>query len=396
MEPKKIIQPHILAVDDEPSILAFYKSALSESYKLTCVSNAAEALQLLEQKPFDLIISDISIPGMDGIQFITEVRKKNKLIPVVLATGHPTLETAIKAVEFGALRYLTKPLDMRLLLEAIDHGVRIYRMSGIRDEIEKVISKQTTSENLSEEQGKQFDNAVDSLWMAFQPIISWSGQCLAGYEALVRNDESSLAYPPALFTAAERFGRTQELSRKIRAKAAGVIAALPDTSSLFVNLCPKDLDDPELYAASAPLSRMAPRVVLELSEQMDMKTADKVRAHMADLRKMGYRIAMDDLGAGHNGLAAFAKIEPDIVKIDIQLIRGAEKERTKLRLISSLIEICKDLNISCIAEGVETPENFAALLRTGCDLYQGYLFGKPDRALRPFIRPLEENGTPFL
>ena len=129
--------------------------------------------------------------------------------------------------------------------------------------------------------------------------------------------------------------------------------------------------------------------MLELSEHMEIKTADKVREHMIDLRKMGYRIAMDDLGAGHNGLAAFAKIGPDIVKIDIQLIRGAEKERTKLRLIGSLIEICRDLNIRCIAEGVETRSNCSALIETGCDLYQGYLFGKPDRVLRPFV-PLPE------
>ena len=253
METKRNARPHILAVDDEPAILEFYKSVLSGNYQFSSTDKAEKALRLLETASYDLIISDISIPGMDGIRFINEVRKKNKLIPVILVTGHPSLDTAIKAIEFGALRYLTKPVEVPLLEAAVEHGVNLYRMSSLRDEITEVISKEATPQSLIEEQKKNFDRAMDSLWLAFQPIISWSGQCLAGYEALVRNDETEFAYPPAFFGAAEHLGRTLELSRRIRSKAAAAIPLLPPNVSLFVNLCPQDLDDPELYAATSPL-----------------------------------------------------------------------------------------------------------------------------------------------
>lgn len=379
--------PHILAVDDDNAILGLYREVLKDGYKFTSATTAAAGLDLLKKNDYDLIISDISIPGMSGIDFAREVRKTDKLIPIILVTGQPTVSTAIKAVEFGALRYLTKPIDIQLFREAVAQGISLQRMGSIREEIDTLLGEKVTRKTADEEKGRQFDHALDSLWLAFQPIVSWSGQCLKGYEVLVRNDEPAMVYPPFFFETAEHFGRTRELSRTIRAKAAAVVPSLPPSVNLFVNLHVADLDDPNLYDPASPLARVSSRVVLELSEQLNLATVDELRAQMDRLRRLGYKIAMDDLGAGHSGLAAFAKIEPDIVKLDIQLIRDAEKEKTKLKLIASLLDICKELNINCISEGVETPENCRALIENGCDLFQGYLFGKPDRALKPFFAP---------
>ncbi|MFL5249475.1 MAG: EAL domain-containing protein, partial [Myxococcales bacterium] len=100
--------------------------------------------------------------------------------------------------------------------------------------------------------------------------------------------------------------------------------------------------------------------------------------------KMGYRIAVDDLGAGYAGLTSFTQLEPHIVKLDMSLIRGVHEEPTKRKLVSSIVDLCEDLGISVVAEGVETLHERDALEKIGCPLLQGYLFGKPDK---PFSQP---------
>jgi EAL domain-containing protein (putative c-di-GMP-specific phosphodiesterase class I) len=92
---------------------------------------------------------------------------------------------------------------------------------------------------------------------------------------------------------------------------------------------------------------------------------------------------MDDLGAGHNGLATFIKLDPDIVKLDILLARGVEAEPRKQRLIRSMGGICAELEVDVITEGVETASQREMLAGLGCDLQQGYLFGRPERRFEP-------------
>lgn len=386
---------HLLVVDDEVPLLEFYKSILEDDYTITCAKTFKEALVVIAKKPIDLIISDISIPAdMNGLEFVRDIRRRGIMIPVILVTGHPTLDTAIKAVEFGALRYLTKPFEVNTLRQAVEQGLRLQRIGSIRTEIAKVMPDKNAPGIQLEEQKRKFEFALDTLWLAFQPIVCWSRQSLIGYEVLIRNDEPELTSPPVLFDLAEKLGRSRELSHHIRIRAAKAVAALPKESSLFLNISVHDLDDPNLYETESTLSRNASRVVLELSEQLDLTTAAAIGEKLAQLRGMGFRVAMDDLGAGHSGLAAFAKIEPDIVKLDIQLVRGAEKEPTKLRLIESLMQVCRELNILCIGEGVEKAETVHALIAKGCDYFQGYYFGRPERIPKPFAASLFADASP--
>jgi EAL domain-containing protein (putative c-di-GMP-specific phosphodiesterase class I) len=92
---------------------------------------------------------------------------------------------------------------------------------------------------------------------------------------------------------------------------------------------------------------------------------------------MGFRIALDDLGAGYAGLTSFAQLEPDFVKFDMSLVRGVDKNEKKRKLIQSMTALFKELGLLTIAEGVETTSERDALTSIGCDLLQGYLFAKP-------------------
>jgi EAL domain-containing protein (putative c-di-GMP-specific phosphodiesterase class I) len=228
----------------------------------------------------------------------------------------------------------------------------------------------------------RFQRALDRLWMAYQPIVSWSRQAVVALECLVRSDEPTLPSPLTLLDAAERLGACHVLGRGVRARCA--VAALEAGAPLvFVNLHASDLLDEELYASAAPLSNVAPRIVLEITERAPLDSIDNVRSHIARLRKLGFRVAVDDLGAGYAGLSSLAQLEPEFVKLDMSLVRDIQADSTKRKLVGSMASLCLDLGIRVIAEGVETAEERGVLVDCGCDWLQGYLFARPTRAFPP-------------
>ena len=95
---------------------------------------------------------------------------------------------------------------------------------------------------------------------------------------------------------------------------------------------------------------------------------------------MGFRIAVDDLGAGYAGLTSFAVLDPDIVKVDMNLVRGIESSAVKRRLVSSVVSLCREMEMMLVAEGVETAAERDVLSDLGCDLFQGFLFARPASA----------------
>jgi len=105
-----------------------------------------------------------------------------------------------------------------------------------------------------------------------------------------------------------------------------------------------------------------------------------IQERMAALRARGYRIAVDDLGAGYAGLSSLASLQPEVVKLDMSLVRGVDQQPIKQRLVASLQTLGGPLGIRVVAEGVETQAERDTLIAIGCDLFQGYLFAKPARA----------------
>jgi EAL domain-containing protein (putative c-di-GMP-specific phosphodiesterase class I) len=105
-----------------------------------------------------------------------------------------------------------------------------------------------------------------------------------------------------------------------------------------------------------------------------------VRARVAALREMGYSIAVDDLGAGYAGLTSFTLLEPEIVKLDMSLIRDAHQNSTKQKVVRSMTALAKDMGMIVVAEGVESPAERDVLVELGCDYLQGFLFARPGPA----------------
>jgi len=147
-QPVEQQMPHILIVDDEPGIcqmlsLCFQKN----SFRVTCAGNAAEAFTLLVSGQFDVIISDVMMPGEDGIAFLGRVHNSWPDIPVVLMTGHAQLQMAVHAIKNGAFDFVNKPFDFDYLHKIVERAVdysRLQRMEkNYRAELEETVARRT-------------------------------------------------------------------------------------------------------------------------------------------------------------------------------------------------------------------------------------------------------------
>jgi EAL domain-containing protein (putative c-di-GMP-specific phosphodiesterase class I) len=223
-----------------------------------------------------------------------------------------------------------------------------------------------------------FDRALEQLWMAFQPIVNHRKQEIVGYEALLRSHHPLLGNPGALLGAAERLGRVSELGRLIRRQVVAAVQAAPVETLIFLNLHAADLNDEALFSKSTPLCACAPRIVLEITERSSLERVSDVQGRARALRALGYKLAIDDLGAGYAGLSSFSQLEPDIVKLDMSLVRDIDGSLRKQSIVRSMLEVCsKELGVTVICEGVETAAERDTLDRLGSETQQGYLFGRP-------------------
>jgi len=369
-----------LVVDDEEGVLRAHARILTGAgYNVETASDGASAARALERSSFDVVFSDIDMPGMNGMQLLERVRAHDLDVPVVIITGNPSVETAIRALEQGALRYLVKPVEVDALVRVAGDAVRLHRIAKAKRQALELVGG--VDRFFGDRAGltASFDRALASLYIAYQPIVAWSTQTVYAYEALLRSREPSLPHPGAMLDAAERLGRVHELGRTVRARAIRPAVPLGE-ALLFLNLHPSDLLDEDLFLSHGPLAAMASRVVLEITERASLDGIPDVRLRVASLRKLGFRIAVDDLGAGYAGLTSFALLEPDIVKLDMALVRDVHKEPKKLTVAKTMITMCKELGIIVTSEGIEVVEERAELALAGCDLMQGYLFARPGDA----------------
>ncbi len=379
-EATPLARGRVLVVEDEASLRRAYARVLEAAgFEARQAEDGAEAVQALRAERFDVVLSDISMPGMTGIDVLRSAREWDLDVPIILVTGNPTIESAVQAVEHGALRYLIKPVDPADLVQAVRRAAMLGRIARLKREA--LMHLGALGHLVGDRAGLEaaLTRCLDHLWMAYQPIVDWRRRTVVAYEALVRCDDPALPDPSSLFSAAERLDRVHEVGRAIRERIATDLAALPPDCDLFVNLHPKDLTDDTLCAPDSPLSPFASRVVLEVTERAELDDQANISVRVARLRALGFRVAIDDLGAGYAGLSYFARLVPDVVKIDVALVRDIHREAIKARLVGSLASLCRELGMTVVAEGVETPEEREAVSDLGCDLLQGYLFARPGR-----------------
>jgi len=369
--------PRILLVDDEPHVTATLRAILRRAtYDVVTTNDPREAVTLASDGSFDVIVSDMQMPNLDGVDLLTSIRERAPHTMRIVLSGSASLERTIDAINIGGVfRFLTKPCAGEELLSTIADALhaRDARPDAERDRLRAL--------------GDSFESAMRSLWMATQPIVSAPLRSVVAYEALVRAREPKLPHGGAIMEAAEQLGRVREIERQIRATLGDVVRALPRGRKLLVNLHPEALDDPELVSDASPLAAFTDSVVFEVTERARLKPGSDGWRALSTLRERGHLVALDDIGAGYAGLNSLFSLKPDIVKIDMELVRNVHLAPPRAKLIASIVTVCAQLGMRVIAEGVETREECACLVELGCDWLQGYYFAKPAAPFAEIVWP---------
>lgn len=367
----------VLLVDDDEAVLAIYARVLrANKHEVACASSAPAAIELLKQSNFDVVVTDVRMPSMDGIALLERIRAHDVDLPVILLTGSLTPEAAAAAIDLGILQCLLKPVEPAFLAKSVARAVSVHRLGLAKREALRELDATLGEASDHATLERTFERTLSSLWMAFQPIVRANGD-LFGFEALMRSREPLLPHPGAVLDAAERLIELPRLGRRIRQLSLSALEYAPEGCHLFLNLHPQDLLDDELYSLLEANPAASKRLVLELTERASMDAVHGVRERVQRLRQLGCQLAIDDLGAGYAGLASFVQLEPDIVKLDMSLVRDADKSPLKRKLIGSLTSVCHELGVLVVAEGIETAAERVVVADAGCQLAQGFLFGKP-------------------
>jgi EAL domain-containing protein (putative c-di-GMP-specific phosphodiesterase class I) len=367
----------VLLVDDDEVLRRALRRALSMAgHEVLDAASVREALAHFDVEPPDVVVSDLHMPGGSGLELLQAVSRAMLDVPVIFLTGGPSIETAAKAIRYGAFRYLVKPVGMRELQSVVAQALEARWVAKTRD----ALGSRADLE-------RSFHRALRSLWIAAQPIVTARSRRTLGFELLLRSEDVSLSTPSLVLDAAERLGAVHVLGRAVRAHAASAIAGGPPEATYFVNLHPFDLADVDLFDPQSPLARHASRVVLEVTERAALEHIADASKQLDLLRALDYRIAIDDLGAGYAGLSYFASVRPDVVKLDMSLVRDIDVDRVKQEVVLSLVTLGNDLGIEFVAEGVESRGEREMVVGLGCTHLQGFAFARPDRG---FPEPIWE------
>lgn len=227
--------------------------------------------------------------------------------------------------------------------------------------------------------------------MAFQPIMDMeTGQPFA-YEALVRGPAEQSAWSVlSQVTEENRYAFDQQC--RVKAIETAVRAGLLDgPARLSINFLPNAVYSPKacirLTLATAKASGLpTDRLIFEFTENEQMAEPTHVANIITSYQQMGFGTALDDFGAGHAGLNLLARFQPDIIKLDMELIRGLDESLPKRIIVAGIVRMCAELGITVIAEGIETQGELDALRAIGVRYIQGYLLARPAFEALPIVQ----------
>ena len=223
--------------------------------------------------------------------------------------------------------------------------------------------------------GEGFSTAFS---MAFQPVTDVQQRCISGYEALVRGPDGQPASTVlSQVTAENRYAFDQAC----RVKAIEQAASLGLDRRLSINFLPNAVYDPKAciratLAAAKQFNFPLDLITFEITEDERISDSAHLLGIITEYRRHGFRVALDDFGAGYAGLNSLASLTADIVKLDMALVRDIDREKRQRVIALGMIKVCQELNIDVIAEGVERPEELAVLNDAGVRYIQGYLFAR--------------------
>jgi EAL domain-containing protein (putative c-di-GMP-specific phosphodiesterase class I) len=246
-------------------------------------------------------------------------------------------------------------------------------MSEVKSE-EQMICDRFSCDNCRDKESLDFD-----FTMAFQPIINCRTKKIFGYEALVRGLNNESAY--SVISKLNDENR-YTFDQQCRIKAIALASKLKIDSILSINFLPNAVYKPErcirtTLDAAHKYDFPVERIMFEFTEVEKIEDVAHVKSILKYYKAKGFTTAIDDFGAGYAGLGLLADFQTNIIKIDMSLIRNIDQDKTRQLIVKNCLNLFKELNITTLAEGIETEQEMLWLRETGIELMQGYFFARP-------------------
>ena len=371
----------VLLVDDNKFIVGLLRRYLEKLGidSPLAAHDGAEALKLLDRASVDVVLCDLDMPGMDGIEFLRHLAGRERAPAVALVSGQDRsiLNTAVQLGRAHGLRVigsLAKPFRLpalRTLLEQLDGGPEGF--SGISFQ---PLTPEAVRRGLE----------ADAVELAFQPKVAVGDASLTGVEALLRwrDVDGQTKSPTAVVPVAERHGLMNRLTEAVIGKALaqhGAWLAAGHSFKLAVNVSQQDLnsyDFPEFVVESAERAGVPPSsIILEVTESRIMADIAKPLEILGRLRLKGVGLAIDDYGTGASTMQQLKRIPFTELKIDREFIAGAPDDPATRTMLTAIIGLAKELGLAIVAEGVETESEWRLVKVRGVDAVQGYYTARP-------------------
>jgi EAL domain-containing protein (putative c-di-GMP-specific phosphodiesterase class I) len=215
--------------------------------------------------------------------------------------------------------------------------------------------------------------------MAFQPVVDTRDRRIDSYEALVRGPNGEGAnHILSQVNSENRYAFDQAC----RVKAIELASGLGIDCGLNINFLPNAVYEPaaciaQTLAAARRTGFPLNRLTFEIVEHEDLADMDHLQRIIAEYRRIGFKIAMDDFGSGFSSLARFAELKPEVVKLDRAVVQKCDEDETRQAIIAHTVRLCRELNVKLVVEGVETEAEIIALQMAGVRFMQGYYFARP-------------------
>ena len=379
----RFAQLNVMVVEDHGFQRRMALRLLSEVGVLR-TSEAADghaAMRLLDgnAEPPDVVIVDLDLPGMDGIEFIGHVAQKKLARAVVVASALDpallnTVQTMARAYGLRVLGCVEKPMTAPKLADVL----ALFDIHPDADESETHF--EATPEAIAE------GLARDEFLPFFQPQVTFGNGQVIGVEALARwrRSDGQIVRPSHFIPAIERGGLIDRLTDRILEKACAWKSRWARQGlhlKISVNVSMLNLADISAADRFQHIVRshgVDPReVLLEITESSVMGEAAHALNVLARLRLKGFGLSVDDFGTGYSSLSQLSQIPFTELKIDQGFVTGAPNQPRKRAVIEASLELARKLNLSVVAEGVETVEEWQMLAELGCTCAQGYLISRP-------------------
>ncbi len=224
----------------------------------------------------------------------------------------------------------------------------------------------------------------ESIVTFFQPILDVPSGEIYAYECLSRGKkkDGTLMPPDVMFESARKTEMLFNLDRQCRISALKNAKSRGITKKIFINFTPTSIYNPEFclrdtVKTAIDLDFDLASIVFEVVESERVENITHLKNIFDFYKNMGFKVALDDVGSGYSSLNMLAELKPDIIKIDMKLVRDVDKDPVKKAIISSLVLIAKELNLLTLAEGIETESELNVIRELKIDFAQGYFIGRP-------------------